>query len=58
MELFDCIGSNTAGTVGLHSEAINSPITGSDSPSAGTYNHADAIASACSTNAGNQDSSS
>jgi len=37
VELFDCIGSDTAGSVGLRPEAINSPITGTDSPSAGTY---------------------
>ncbi len=31
MELFHCIGSNSAATVGLHSEVINSPIICTDS---------------------------
>jgi hypothetical protein len=37
VELFDFNGFNTAGTVGLHSEAIDSPITCNDSTYAGTY---------------------
>lgn len=53
MELFDGIGSSTAGSIGMHSEASNSPITRTDSPSASTcahsdtYDHAYSIAYAC-----------
>ncbi len=46
MEFSSHIGPNTAGTVGLYSEAINPPITGTDSPHAGTDDHADSNSNA------------
>ena len=40
MEFSSHIGINIGANVGLHPDAINSTITGTDSPNAGTYDHA------------------